>query len=275
VHSEQVFRHALNLLDSGLNARQASDQTGVPWGTVRYWQAGHRSRAPRRHPVGEWNGPCANPEACPWLPVADEAAFSYLLAIYLGDGTIQQAKNSLQLRIFLDDRYPQIQDSCAQAIAAITGTRVSRTRRPGCTVIGSYSRHWACLFPQHGRGRKHLRNVQLVDWQQEIADRFPVEIVRGLIHSDGCRSRNVVKGKDYPRYELRNQSGDIHQIFQRAIASLGLRYTTRGGPTGSVTAIARRSDVEVLDRLIGPKKLRADTANHGRAAALKERWMRV
>jgi hypothetical protein len=247
-----VFREALRRLDDGQNARQIGDDLGVPWGTVRYWKTG-RCRldrpAPRSRRTGYLPDVCA-PDLCPWMPPRNQAAYVYLLGLYLGDGTIQRAGRSAQLRICLDDRYPGIQDECITAIAKVSKTGVFRVQEPGCTRIVSASIHWRCVFPQHGPGRKHTRTIELADWQQHLADKYPASLLRGLIHSDGCRDLNHVKGRDYPRYSFSNRSQDLHAIFRKAATTLGLRYTTRL----YVTQIARRADVAVLDGLIGPKR---------------------
>jgi len=97
-----VFREALRLLDSGQNSRQVADKLGVPWGTVRYWKAGRRSlvRA-TTYELCKRNG-------CPWLPPRNGTSYAYLFGLYLGDGTIQTVGRSAQLRVFLDDLYPNI-----------------------------------------------------------------------------------------------------------------------------------------------------------------------
>jgi hypothetical protein len=59
-----------------------------------------------------------------------------------------------------------------------------------------------CLFPQHGPGRKHERRIELTPWQQELVDLDPRPLVRGLLHSDGCRVLNWVNGTPYPRYHF-------------------------------------------------------------------------
>jgi hypothetical protein len=74
--------------------------------------------------------------------------------------------------------------------------------------------------------------------------------MRGLIQSDGCRDRNVVKAKSYPRYSFSNESSDIRGIFIDACERLKLHWTT---PTHKVVSISRRPDVNRLDRFIGPK----------------------
>lgn len=245
MHDDTVFREALRLLDGGKNARQVACELDIPWGTVRSWSAGYRSRA--RMTSSER---CLL-QGCPWLPLRDGAAYVYLLGLYLGDGTLQRVNRSIQLRIFLDDRYPGIQDECAVAIAKMVGRGiVSRVQREGCTVISSYSQHWKCAFPQHGPGRKHTRAIELADWQQALADDHPGSLLRGLIHSDGCCYINTIKGHEYPTYSFSNKSGDIHAIFRRAAFCLGIRYTTQQ----FITSVTRRADVAKMDALIGPKR---------------------
>jgi hypothetical protein len=50
--------------------------------------------------------------------------------------------------------------------------KVSRVTKAGegCTEVSAYSKHWPCLFPQHGPGRKHERKIELTVWQQELVD---------------------------------------------------------------------------------------------------------
>jgi hypothetical protein len=41
-------------------------------------------------------------------------------------------------------------------------------------LVNAYSKHWPCLFPQHGPGVEHKRSIELVPWQQRIVDRYRV-----------------------------------------------------------------------------------------------------
>lgn len=157
------------------------------------------------------------------------------------------------LRITLDDAYPAIIDECYEAMARVRGVNTQPPNivpAPGCCNVTSYWKHWPCVFPQHGVGPKHLRPIVLDHWQRRIASDHPERLLRGLIHSDGCRDRNVVKGKSYPRYSFSNESHDIKGIFLDACEQVGLRWTT---PNHKVVALSRRSDVERLDSFIGPK----------------------
>jgi hypothetical protein len=106
---------------------------------------------------------------------------------------------------------------------------------------------------------KHHREIKLRDWQQVIADAYPLHIFQGLYHSDGSRFRNIVNGKDYPRYQFSNNSDGIIQLFCRACDLLGLHWTEkrRHSPTGDRASdiyISLREDVEFLDSVVGPKR---------------------
>ncbi|MDQ3646535.1 MAG: hypothetical protein M3345_06315 [Actinomycetota bacterium] len=120
----------------------------------------------------------------------------------------------------------------------------------GCIQVAGYWKHWPCVFPQHGPGKKHEREIRLHSWQQEIADLYPGQLLRGLIHSDGCRSFNWVNGTGYPRYQFTNYSSDIRSIFCRACDLYGVRWRQMNWRTIS---IARRAEVEKLDLVVGPK----------------------
>jgi hypothetical protein len=59
--------------------------------------------------------------------------------------------------------------ACMRAMSAIRPDNKVRTQQNvGCVEALSYSRHWPCLFPQSGPGRKHLRKIELQPWQRTI-----------------------------------------------------------------------------------------------------------
>jgi hypothetical protein len=103
------------------------------------------------------------------------------LGLYLGDGYIaSHPRGVYRLRICCANVYPELIERCEQAMGTITATKVSRVRCIGCTEVASFSKHWPCLFPQHGPGRKHERRIDLAPWQQELVDLDPRPLVRGL-----------------------------------------------------------------------------------------------
>ncbi len=122
----------------------------------------------------------------------------------------------------------------------------------------STSKHWPCLFPQHGPGRKHYRRIELEPWQQKICRSFPGELAKGLFHSDGCRVTNRVRRLltdgvriyEYPRYFFSNESADILALCGQILDQLGVswRFSRR-----NVISVARRDAVARLDRFVGPK----------------------
>lgn len=178
--------------------------------------------------------------------------------MYLGDGCLSEgARSVFRLRITLDKRYPNIICECQEAIADVRGPgRVAAglIPRPGCFEVYSNWKHWPCLFPQHGPGMKHLRLIELAPWQEEIAVAEPGRLLRGLIHSDGCRITNRVKvrGVDYayPRYQFTNTSADIRAIFCKACDDFGIRWAQSNW---NVISVSRAESVAKLDDVIGPK----------------------
>ena len=128
---------------------------------------------------------------------------------------------------------------------------VLRQLRPcNCFEVSSYSKSWPCLFPQHGPGKKHERRIELTEWQNDLVNRDPRLLLRGLIHSDGCRSMNTGSFNwRCPRYSFSNMSEDILRIFTRTCDHLGVHWTS-APPT---IYVSRKADVEFLDTFIGPK----------------------
>lgn len=71
--------------------------------------------------------------------------------------------------IFQDARYEGLIDECARTVRSIVGRDPGRISMQGCIEIYSNWKHWTCLFPQHGPGRKHGRDMSLLVWQQILA----------------------------------------------------------------------------------------------------------
>lgn len=189
--------------------------------------------------------------ACAARP-AVSSAYPYLLGIYLGDGVLSEGRRHVwHLRITMDARYPDINARVSSALLAVGGRRVGVVQRAGWVELGSYWKHWICLFPQHGRGAKHLRRIALTDWQRSLVSRYPDEFLAGLIHSDGCRCVNRVKQHAYPRYFFTNKSDDIRALFTMACGLLGIECRPAGHKNIS---IARRCSVALMDDLVGPKR---------------------
>ena len=115
-------------------------------------------------------------------------------------------------------------------------------------------------FPNTGPGRKHTRSIRLTAWQREIVDEHPRPFLRGLIHSDGCRTVNRFNTKlpssrvavyAYPRYFFSNQSADIRGLFCEYCERLGIRWT-QSNPRH--ISVSHRDSVARLDEFVGPKR---------------------
>ena len=110
-------------------------------------------------------------------------------------------------------------------------------------------------MPQHGAGLKHTRSIELDGLAARDHARVPEMLVRGLIHSDGCRFLNRVRHGEkvyvYPRYMFSNRSRQIHGIFTEHLDLLGIEWRWSNGHTISV---ARRDSVAKLDAFVGPKR---------------------
>jgi hypothetical protein len=198
------------------------------------------------------------------MPEAAWPAYAYLLGLYLGDGHLAKAPRGVyRLDVTLDSTYPAIIREAAHAVSIVRPeNRVSvRSRKDAAAVVvGCYSKAWPVLLPQHGAGLKHHRRIELRRWQAEITRLHARSLVRGLIHSDGCRfvAHQRTRGKIYPyaRYEFANRSADIINIFTSHLDSLGIDYTVRDQSalaTASHVQIARREAVAALDAFVGPK----------------------
>jgi Homeodomain-like domain len=249
--AEEV-RIVQDLAAEGLNNCEIARRTGIPRTTVRDWRAG---KLPTRGALAEGRcATCGHPKHdASRLPAK---SYAYLLGMYLGDGCIAtHSKGVHRLRIACDMKYPIIILDVSIAMFEVMPTsRVATQWRLGGgrgAEVSAYSKAWVCLFPQHGPGEKHRRRIMLEPWQQEIVDAHPQSFIRGLIQSDGCRVRNRVNGKDYPRYFFTQVSDDIKRLFCRSLTQLGIRYTWNDHKNVS---IARRPDVARLDEFVGPKR---------------------
>lgn len=254
---EEVER-VLELATRGLNPCQISRETRIPRATVRDWCRG-KIPTGRRPLAGNRVGSC--PECGHPNHEFDElpqAQYSYLLGLYLGDGYISRSHRGVfRLRIVLDRRYPGIIRECARAMATVMPSSkvgIFAQKHMNADEVSSYSRAWPCLFPQHGPGRKHLREIRLMDWQQRLVDRHPEPMLRGLIHSDGCYSVNTIKHPKktyvYPRYLFSNRSDDIRRIFCETCDRLGIAWRAMNQFEISV---AQRESIALMDEFIGPK----------------------
>lgn len=240
MRSIKNFNYVRSLIDAGLNDCAISRQTGIPRRTVCDWRHNRRSITPRDS--------CSSHD----YSMLPSDAYSYLLGMYLGDGYVCRTGRVWRLRVTLDKKYPGIIESCCDAIDKIMLGQHATVfpRKTGCVDVSLFSKHWPCLFPQHGPGPKHLRPIVLQPWQQAHVDAAAEHFVRGLIHSDGCRVVANDRGVASIRYHFTNHSADIRELFCAALDALGIPWTQNSRYT---IAVYRKAATARLDEFVGPK----------------------
>jgi hypothetical protein len=157
-------------------------------------------------------------------------------------------------RAIIEDRWAAMMLTLLPRRVSCNPHRVHRCVR----VVGSSPR-WPEAFPQHGPGRRHDRKIELEPWQREIVDRHPQEFLRGLLHSDGCRTVNRFKTKlpsgrvaeyPYPPWFFSNRSDDIRGLFCEYCERLGIRWT-RSNPRN--ISVSHRDSVALLYSFVPAK----------------------
>lgn len=246
MHQPAIRIQALALVQAGVNDCEIARRLGLPRTTVRDWR---RPTYVRVTPVDH----CAR---C-WKRMTGvrftASDYAELLGLYLGDGHISVTGGTQRLRLSLDSRYPGIiTDAEALLQRCFPGNRCCRVLadRGATTVALVYNRHLACLFPQHGPGKKHERTIGLEPWQHELVANAPWALLRGSICSDGCVFVNRTGRYEYLSYDFTNLSADILDLFVETCRRVGLqprRYATR-------VRLYRRADVALLVEHVGLKR---------------------
>lgn len=236
----------LHQVGLGRNDCEIARLTGIPRATVRDWRRGRHLITSRPHRDGQLH--CDHDFS--QLPPLE---YSYLLGMYLGDGYIAAGRRGVwRLMVTTDSRYPGIIEECCRAMEAVLPSkRASCLQRASqCVDVCMWWKHWPCLFPQHGPGKKHERHIHLEAWQELLVCEAADSFVRGLIHSDGCRIIANDRGVASVRYHFTNRSEDIKRLFCWALDRLDIPWTR---PCHRQIAIYRRAAVARLDEFVGPK----------------------
>ena len=247
MRSAEEFNEVQRLIATGMNDCAIARKTSIPRPTIRDW----RCKPPYSLRRPGASQPCGVLHDFNALPVAQ---YVYLLGMYLGDGCISRDRRVWRLRIALDTKYPAIIERCREAMGAVmSGQYAAVVHKPyNCVELYLYSKHWPCLFPQHGPGKKHDRRIALEPWQQALVDQATEEFVIGLIHSDGCRVVANDRGVRSIRYHFSNRSEDIIGLFTAALDKLDIHWTRS---TRYIVSIYRKADTARLDTFIGPKAI--------------------
>ncbi|WP_183099125.1 helix-turn-helix domain-containing protein [Nocardioides pelophilus] len=246
---------ALRDSDAGMRDADNAAKHGVSLKTIRRWRRLYQRRG---LPRGQQHTSVQCP-ICDHVEL-DTAAYAELLGWYLGDGHISQGRRGVfSLHVINDEKYSDDNRRLRVLMSSVKpGGRPHTRNAPGAVITTVSWRHWPCLFPQHGPGRKHERPIVLEEWQRQIVEAHPGPFLRGLFHSDGCRVLNSttrtvageVRRYHYPRWQFSNASADIRELCCWALDLVGIAWR-QSNPR--VVSVSRREAVAALDALIGPK----------------------
>jgi hypothetical protein len=147
--------------------------------------------------------------------------YSYILGLYLGDGYISKFPRTYKLLIALHVDEIDVHSRAIQSLKKLfPKNKVSTYHRKSKTSesvvdIGVYSSLLHESFPQHGKGKKNSRKIELVDWQEQIIENYPEFFVVGLYDADGTSYMHKVGKYIYLRYNFINTSTDIINLFHK------------------------------------------------------------
>ena len=166
--------------------------------------------------------------------------------------------------IALDARYPGIVDAAEEAIQAtmpgiatrryLPKDNVVRVRRVESVAGATCSRS----TDPAGSTCAPIELERVAAWISRA--RYPRELLRGLIHSDGCRTINRFKTKlpsgrvaayEYPRYFFSNLSRGHPARSSASTASCSAFAWTQSNPRN--ISVSHRKSVALMDEFIGPK----------------------
>jgi hypothetical protein len=251
----ETVESALRASDAGMRDAENAALHGVSVKTIRRWRRDYQRR-------GRPRGGLTSSVPCPQCDDAplDEGAYAELFGWYLGDGHItRHPRGFYGLHVFNDTRYATLNAHILELMGRVKPGGSPYQRLTSCTITTCWWKHWPCLFPQHGPGYKHTRQLEMAGWQRAIVEAYPADFLRGLFHSDGCRVDNwatrIVAGKkrryEYGRWQFTNESADIMRWCGEALDLVGIPWRQTNRRTLSVS---RREAVTMLDALIGPKR---------------------
>jgi hypothetical protein len=255
IRSDEIVASALRASDAGVPDAENALRHGVAVKTIRRWRRLYQRQGLPR-------GQAHLTARCPRCDGADldRQAYAELFGWYLGDGHISRGRGDVYaLHIYNDKRYAVLNAHVQELMKRVKpGSRPHTREVPGCLITTVGWKHWPCLFPQHGPGRKHERPLVMQDWQWAIVEEHPADFLRGLFHSDGCRANNwaqrLVAGEmkryDYPRWQFTNSSTDIRGWCCDALDLVNVPWRQSSWKTISVST---RAGVARLDELVGLK----------------------
>jgi hypothetical protein len=97
---------------------------------------------------------------------------------------------------------------------------------------------------------KHLREIALERWQQDLVDAAPWSFLRGCMHSDGCFFINRTGRYRYLSADFSNRSPGILDLFANTCGRVGVEYRRYAHSI----RIYRRRSIGLMASFVGLKR---------------------
>lgn len=184
-----------------------------------------------------------------------EKEYAYLFGLYLSDGHISKFPRTHRMRISFHSEKNQRQMVLAAHTIGLLFPNNSicytKKKNANCIDLIFYNSLLCEIFPQHGPGAKHLRDLQLEKWQKRIVTNHSSHFMKGLFDGDG--SRYLVSSKNEWKYSFTNKSKDILTFMKECLDCHEIKYCetfpkAKKG-TGHIL-IQSRAGVKKLDELL-------------------------
>jgi hypothetical protein len=258
-----------NLLRLGFTSKQISKELGVSKSTIDKWRLKTnivRYESQDIIPTLEINNIKDFYNALSFYnkndTIENNKIYSFLLGLYLGDGYISVLPRCIKISYSMDIKYSDMNNFIILCLTKLFGKTpcihdCRDFKKPSnCMKIELYDKNLKTIFPHHGIGAKHLRQIQLTPWQNEIID--PGNFIKGLVYSDGAYIvRNTTGQKSY---EIVNASLDIINIASKYLHELNIHHNIKER-TSKISHHAKiykitiygKLNVEKLHDIIGDK----------------------
>ena len=251
-----IIEDVITNFNIGLNNSQLSKKFNIPRTTIKYWTENKYNN----HNHNE-NLKIKNIDD---YLIGKNKCYSYILGIYLGDGCISKAKKSYKIRIALDEKYYNIIEECEKNFKELfpsSSVGIYKVKNKNMYFVNVYSCNLLELFPQHGDGLKYKRDIKLEKFQYDIID--DVQLIKGLIHSDGCLYKANNKGYISFFYNFTNMSKNIIDILCGSLDNININYKINKHKNDVyLVNIYKQKDFIKLYSLIGTKNLKQIDENY-------------
>jgi hypothetical protein len=249
------YEAVMEMLSTGIKISEIAFATGINRSTISNWKQRNGRNLIK---TVSHDGEGADRYLKTFIENMNEsrrADYSYLLGLYLGDGCIYRLPKTYKLTITLDNKYDSLNEYTISVFSRFFEKPayifdLSLHGRGNAIDIITHSCTLPVIFPQHGRGRKHDRSIELKEWQVDIID--SISFVKGLMMSDGSMYVDLQCGNTKAGFT--NKSEDIIRIFEKYLNKLNIEYKTYKKKTGIyMTTIHKQESVSRLVDLIGTK----------------------